>query len=555
MTDREIRVEPTLQVRGAGCRAPLLVERLPSEVAFGFLEKVLPTTEPVELVLQLLPVPTDRAVELLERARTVAAAEMTAPAPGAETSRLEAEQESAHDLARAVARRVQELWRVGIVFEARTAGRARVARARSRLADRLTSLGFRPRVPTYEVSDAVRPPEFDGSESRPRSFWHTLPTDAVAAFFPFGDESLLEPNGILIGLALADASPVFLNRWDHASHSWGLFGTTGSGKSFAAALFALRTRWTTPDLDLVVLDPLGEFGSLVERMGGRVLRLADPTAGRVNPLDPVTTSGDRVEKSARVVTALRALYPSLRDEEGAVLDAAVRRLYEDGPAVPTFDDLMAALPPGGGSSDRLRVLLDVFRSGSLAGANGPTTVRTDASPLCFDLSGVPDEHLGFHLTYLLDWVYGRIRDHGGPTLVLLDEAHLLARHPAAAEFLDRTVRHIRHFRAGLLLLSQNPDDFLTTPSGRSTLRNLYATGFLHLGEVSEAARTFFGLTAAEAAWLPRARLPRAVGYSESLWRVGELHLPLALVASTPEYEFLSSALAVRPAGSGPEDGL
>jgi hypothetical protein len=93
----------------------------------------------------------------------------------------------------------------------------------------------------------------------------------------------------------------------------------------------------------------------------------------------------------------------------------------------------------------------------------------------------------------------------------VDEAHLLARHGPTAEFLDRVVRHVRHFEAGLLLLSQNPDDFLATASGRSTLRNLYATALLHLPEVSSETRTFFGLTGAEAGWLPKARLPRAAG--------------------------------------------
>jgi hypothetical protein len=66
-------------------------------------------------------------------------------------------------------------------------------------------------------------------------------------------------------------------------------------------------------------------------------------------------------------------------------------------------------------------------------------------------------------------------------------------------------------------------------------------------EVSAATREFFGLTSAEAEWLPKARLPRDAGYSESLWRVGELHLPLAIVASTPEYEFLGTTLGRDPA--------
>ena len=140
----------------------------------------------------------------------------------------------------------------------------------------------------------------------------------------------------------------------------------------------------------------------------------------------------------------------------------------------------------------------------------------------------------------------------GEKLLLVDEAHLLAHHASTEEFLDRIVRHVRHFGAGVLVLSQNPDDFLTRPAGRSLLRNLYAIGLLRLPEVSGEARSFFGLTGAEAEWLPKARLPRETGYSESLWRIGGLHLPLAIIASTPEYELLESTLGRNPsAEEGP----
>ena len=547
--------DPTTDRIGQRFRAPLLASELPPEVAFGFLERVLPTTEPVEMTLELHRIPPDRALEIVERARSVAEVELSGRGAAAEAARLEVERASSHELGSAIARRTQELWRVGLAFVALGPGRVRVEAVRARLSDRLTGLGFRARVPRYEVADALRPVDPDLPGPRPRGYWHTLPSDGVASFFPFGDETVLEPGGILVGLALADASPVFLDRWSHASHSWGLFGTTGSGKSFAAALYLLRSRWLRPDLTVLLLDPLGEFGELVRSLGGEVLRLVDPNSGRLNPLDPVTTGGDRREKAARAGAMLRALFPSLRDEERARLDAAVMRLYDRGPAVPTFDDLLAELDLELRAGDRLATLLEVFRTGSLRPVNGPTTFRSDRSVVSIDLSGVAEDHHAFHLTYLLDWAYGQLRDRPGPKLVLVDEAHLLARHAPTAEFLDRVVRHVRHFDAGLLLLSQNPDDFLATPSGRSTLRNLYASALLHLPEVSSEARAFFGLTSEEAAWLPRARLPRAAGYSESLWRVGELHLPLAIVASTPEFEFLSRNLGASRPPAAREDGL
>ncbi len=526
---------------GTRYRAPLLIAQFPPEVPFGFLGRVLPTTEPIELSLEAHRYDPPRALALLHRARTVAAAELASGGEGA-ASELEAEQASAEELGRDVARRVQELWRVGVRLVATGPSRPAVEAARLRLQERLARFGFRTRVPRFETKEALAPVDLVRGGARPPGYWQTLPTDGLAALFPFGDETVLEPGGVLVGLALADASPVFLDRWSHASHSWGMFGTTGSGKTFASALTLLRSRWMRRELEITILDPLGEYGEFLRAIGGSVVTLAGPGAGRLNPLDPITTGGDRREKAARVGAMLRALFPSLRDEEAAALDAGISRLYERGAEVPTFSDLRRGIASAGSGSERLATLLEVLTDGSLAHLDGPTTLRPDSGPVAVDFRGVADDQLPFHLAYVLDWAYGRLRDRPGPKLLVVDEAHLLARHAATEELLERIVRHLRHFEAGMMVLSQNPDDFLERPSGRSLLRNLYATAFLRLPEVSPATREFFGLTSAESEWLPKARLPREAGYSESLWRIGALHLPLALVASTPEYEFLNRTL-------------
>jgi len=538
---------PTTVQRRGRVVAPLLLDGLAPEVPFGLVGRLVGPGSDTELRLQLHRIPRPQALDLVHRAEAVAETELASGAgPGATPSELESEVASARELGRQVADRDQDLYRIGIVLAATGTTLRRAERGRSDLVRRLQAHGFRIRRPLYEAATALAAPTFDGAERRPAGYWHTLHTDGAAAFFPFVDEGVAEPGGILVGVLLDDAAPVFVDRWAHGSHSWAFFGATGAGKSFLAALTALRTRWRRPDVDLVFLDPLGEFGRLATALGGAVVDPTAPATGRLNPLDPASTGGDRVEKAARVATFLRALFPTVRDEEAAALDLALESLY----AVdrePTFADLVAATAPRP-SSERLAVLLDLFVHGSLRHLNGPTTVRWGSGPTAVDLARVAEEHRPFHLAYLLDAVLGRLRDRPGPKLVIVDEAHLLARDPATAAFLDRLVRHARHFGAGLLLLSQNPDDFLGTESGRSLLRNLRATIFLRTPEVSAATRAFFHLTDSEADWLPRARLPREAGYSEALLRLGPSHLPIACVASTPEYEFLRTTM--RPVDPG-----
>ncbi|HLY77248.1 MAG TPA: DUF87 domain-containing protein, partial [Thermoplasmata archaeon] len=529
--------------RGIQVDAPVLLADLPPAVPFGFLGRVLPTSEPVELRLALRKLSRNSALEVAEKAVAVAEADLETRvnSPGARPSELQHDAESARELATRVAARDQDLWRVGISFHARGAGRGKAERARSHLIHRLTELGFRPRVPTFETGLLPFPPDPAETAARPTGYWHTLATDAVAALFPFVDESVHEPGGILVGLLLEDANPVFLNRWTHGSYSWGIFGSTGSGKSFAAALWAFRTRWVSPETQVFFVDPLGEFARLTRAVGGSVIDLGPGSTERLNPLDPASTGGDRDAKAARVGTMLRALFPSLTDAEGALLDGRLSRLYRESREVPSWSDLLRSLAERPGA-ERLSDLLEVFRHGSLQHLDGPTTASLEGSLLTLDLHAVPPEQLPFHLTYVLDLLMTRLRADDRPKLLVVDEAHYLSRHPATAEFLDQLARHVRHYRTGLLLLSQNPEDFLATPAGRSLLRNLRATVLLRLAEVSTGTRDFFQLTPAEVEWLPRTRLPGEAGYSEGLLRFGPSHLPIAIVASTPEFDWLRSLL-------------
>jgi uncharacterized protein DUF87 len=529
--------------RGLRVDAPAILTELPPAVPFGFLGRVVPTSEPVELRLIVQRLARPLALELAERAAAVAEADLETRvnSAGARPSELRHDAESARELAAAVAARDQELWRVGLSFHARGRGRERAEETRNHLIHRLQELGFRARLPTFETGLLPEEPDPSERSPRPAGYWHTLGTDAVAALFPFVDEGVHELGGILVGLLLDDANPVFLDRWAHGSHSWGIFGSTGSGKSFATALWALRTRWCCPDVQLLFVDPLGEFVRWTRALGGSVIDVGPGSRERLNPLDPASTGGDRAAKAGRVGTMLRALFPTLTDAEAALLDGQLSQLYREGEAVPVWSDLLQALAHRPGA-ERLNDLLEVFRRGSLRHLDGPTTAALDGSPLTLDLHSVPPEQLPFHLTYALDALSARLRADDRPKLLVVDEAHYLTHHPATAEFLDQLVRHVRHYRAGLLLLSQSPDDFLTTAAGRSLLRNLRATLLLRLSEVSTATRDFFQLTPAEADWLSRTRLPAEAGYSEGLLRFGAGHLPIAVVATTPEFDWLTSLL-------------
>ena len=525
--------------KGGRVDAPLLVPALPSEVPFGCVNRLVPARSGCEFRMIIDPIRPEEALRLIDAAGSSAGAEIIHPGnEPSRSSQLERELESARELGRQLVARETELWHTGLSFHSFGPSSAKAVALRDALGQRLRSMGFKPRIPGFHAGRLARPPE-PGSEGTPPSgLYHTLPTEGVAAFFPFVDEGVQEPGGILVGLLLDDATPIFLNRWAESSHSWAVFGMTGAGKSFSAALWLLRTRWMTPGVDIVAVDPLGDICPMLKNLGGLVLAPGATPESRWNPL-ALGPGLDQQQRVARIGTLMRTLFPSLRDEEAALLDSAVARVVASARIEPTLGDLLDALPGSGAAVKRLRGLLDVFVSGSLSSFNGRTTFNTDGNPLGIDLSGVPEEHLPFVLTLTLSALEERLRHSRGPKLLIIDEAHRLVRHASAGEFLDQLVRRARHYSTGVLLLSQNPEDFLGSESGRSVLRNVQATLLLRLPSVSNETRMFFDLSPGEVEWLPRARLPREAGYAEGLLRFGPAHMPLAIVASTGEYELLS----------------
>ena len=60
-------------------------------------------------------------------------------------------------------------------------------------------------------------------------------------------------------------------------------GTPGSGKSFAAKREIVNVVLTTDD-DVIISDPESEYGPLVNKLGGQVVRLSPTSTHYLNPM-------------------------------------------------------------------------------------------------------------------------------------------------------------------------------------------------------------------------------------------------------------------------------
>jgi hypothetical protein len=551
LTDRPLRWREGPEGMGSseGTWRVRLLRRFPTVVGVPGLPPLGRTDAPLHTILRLRPVAPEDGLRDLREDRTHLESELEGLRGERDPRALALLQaaEGCRRLEQEMLQRTTRLWDVLLGMRQWEGLHATGPRLEETVRE-LEALGvrtWRSRWRARPALTSLRP-----GAPAPSEWFHRLEEGGLAALLPLWEDPSPDPEGPLLGAHALHGTPIYHDRFRHPHHSSAVFGETGSGKSYASGLGILRSRWAHPELSVFVLDPLGGLARLLELLGGVVLTPggAGPS---MNPLDPATTGGDRRRKMATVGVLWRSLFPSLRDEEVAFLDVALGRLYEQRQGgAPCLGDLLSALEAQLPAGHRLVSLVSQAVRGSLSELDRPTSVDLSAKLCAFDLSAVSPRELPFFLTLTLDFVEGELRHRPGEKLVVVDEAHYLMTSGSTAGFLDHLVRHVRHYRAGLELLSQSPADFLGSPAGRSILLNLDFLLLLRLKDGGRGLRPLFPLREEEMALIKGAPLPRENGSSGGLLLTGGAALPVQVIASEGEDRLLRRALAGEGNGRG-----
>jgi len=325
-------------------------------------------------------------------------------------------------------------------------------------------------------------------------------TAALAAAFPFTSPDLPAPDpaspaapaGVLYGLNLGSSGLVVWDRFACDNHNAVVLGRSGAGKSYLVKLETLRSLYR--GVDVTVIDPEDEYSRLAAAAGGTLVRLGAPGA-RLNPFDlPITTrpDGRRTAPTDALVrrclfahTLLAVLLGDLTAADRAVLDRAVTGTYRQAgitadprtwtrPA-PLLADLAATLQDmGDPAAAELAARLHPYVAGAFAGLfNGPTTTRPEGHLVVFCLRGLAEELKPAGTLLVLDAVWRQVANPAirRPRLVVIDEAWLLMRQPAGADFLFRMAKAARKHWAGLTVATQDTADLLGSDLGKAVVAN------------------------------------------------------------------------------------
>jgi type IV secretory pathway VirB4 component len=535
---------------GERWRASFAVVGYPREISRGWLAPLLQAARDTDVALHIEAVPPPVAADRLrrQRARLESTRRLEAERGRLPDPTVAAAAEDANELAARLARGESKLYRSGLYLSVTAGSRneldERVQRLRAICASLLLHVvpaSFRP----VEGWLSTLPLGLDRLRLR-RAF----DTEALAASFPFAAaDPHTDSDGVLYGLAPSGA-PVLLDRFARENYNSVLLARSGAGKSYLAKLEALRLLFD--GVQVFVVDPEDEYRRLCHAVGGIYLPLAGDDAVALNPLDLPAAGGRHAlaERTLFLAELVELLLAGLASEELPALERAVRACYtgagisddpaSHGRAAPLLSDLTRALGDDGAVGAALAARREPYASGAHSSLFArPTSARPDGQLVCFSLRGLPERLKAPALLVCLDAVWRSLEGPLRKRCVIVDEAWLLMREPAGANFLHRLAKSARKRWCGLTTVTQDAGDLLASELGQSVIANAATQVLLRQApQAIERIGEAFHLSAGERRHL--LSCPTGSGLLILDSPRGQERVPLKVVASVAEHKLVTS---------------
>ena len=343
-----------------------------------------------------------------------------------------------------------------------------------------------------------------------------LPTSALAATFPFSGTDLPARSGLLYGINAASRSPVVLDRFALENHNAVVFATSGAGKSYLVKVELARA--LLAGHRALVIDPEGEYVDLLTQLGAVGVAIGPGVASGLDPFALLTGAPGALSGRIAMLTTLvellaGGLQPAERAASADGISFAFRRAgFADGKPIeglvpPQLADVRDRLRATTGM-EGVAARLERYVSG--AGAwlvrRGDAPAPPASGSAVYTLVGLPEEDRLVGMFLVLDRVWRSLGDTSRPTLIVVDEAWWLMRHPDTAAFLFRLVKTARKRRAGLTLVTQDVGDVLNSPDGEAVIANAALQILMKQApQAMPRLAELFRLTRAEQTWLLNAQ--------------------------------------------------
>ncbi len=372
----------------------------------------------------------------------------------------------------------------------------------------------------------------------------------IASSFPFISSELTTDNGILYGINRHNNSLILFDRFSLQNANTVVFATSGAGKSYAIKLEILRSLML--GTEVIVIDPEHEYKHLSDAVGGTYVNVSLSSENKINPFDlPRAVGGDAkpgdIIRSAVITVKglIRLMLGDLNHEEDSIVDRALLETYAkkditpdsdlsaiEAPIMQDLQDILEGMEGGNDLSLRLRK----YTQGTFSGLfNSPTNVKMDNILVCFSVRDLEDELRPIAIYTIINYIWNVVRSTMKKRILVIDEAWWLMQHEDSAKFIFALVKRCRKYYLGVTTITQDVNDFLTSPYGQAIVTNSSLQLLLKQSSASiDLIQKTFVLTEGEKYLLLEC------GVGEGIFFAGAKHAAIKIVASYTEDQLITS---------------
>lgn len=305
-----------------------------------------------------------------------------------------------------------------------------------------------------------------------------LTSSSTAVFMPFTTEELFinSKHSLYYGLNALSHTLIMADRKRLKNPNGLILGTPGSGKSFSAKREMANAILVTDD-DIIICDPEGEYGNLVEQFKGQVIKVSSKSKDYLNPLDINSNYGDGdspLKDKANFIMSMLELVvggSGLTAEEKSVIDRCLPKIYAayfDNPIpenMPILQDLYEMLKNQDEKvGKKLATEMEIYVTGSLNVFNHHSNVDLNRQLICFDIKELGTQLKKIGMLVIQDQVWNKVSLNRGTkaTRYYIDEFHLLLRDEQTAAYSVEIWKRFRKWGGIPTGITQNVKDLLAS---------------------------------------------------------------------------------------------